>query len=194
MKQSPAPARRRFPDINGWAFVGSALLLMAIFTVYPIARSLWMSTHAGQGTMVKFVGLGNVERLVSDPMFLRALSNTFIYLIVQVPVMIVLALVLASCLNMPGLRCRGLLRTAVFLPCVTSLVAYSMLFKSMFSYDGVVNATLLKLGLVDGPLVAGGDDDAHRRRHLEREPGEIGRTIEVEQQLGAIDHHDGRLA
>ena len=41
-----------------------------------------------------------------------------------------LALILASCLNMPNLKFRGLLRTAVFLPCVTSLVAYSVLFKS----------------------------------------------------------------
>jgi lactose/L-arabinose transport system permease protein len=111
-----------------------------------------MSTHAGQGTMVRFVGIDNVVRLWSDPIFMRALTNTFIFLIVQVPIMIVLALVMASCLNMPNLKFRGLLRTAVFLPCVTSLVAYSVLFKSMFSYDGIVNATLLQLGLLDTPI------------------------------------------
>jgi len=60
--------------------------------------------------------------------------------------------VLASCLNMPDLKFRGLLRTAIFLPCVTSLVAYSVLFKSMFSYDGIVNATLLQVGLIDSPV------------------------------------------
>ncbi|MDY0745258.1 sugar ABC transporter permease [Paucibacter sp. R3-3] len=152
MPQSPAPSYRRFHDVNGWAFIGPALLLMLLFTVYPIGKSLWMSTHAGQGTMVQFVGFGNVQRLLDDPMFMRALTNTFIYLVIQVPVMIVLALVLASCLNMPNLRFRGLLRTAIFLPCVTSLVAYSMLFKSMFSYDGIVNVTLQQLGLVDGPV------------------------------------------
>ena len=152
MQQPSAPSYRRFYDVNGWAFIGAALLLMAAFTVYPIGKSLWMSTHAGQGTMVRFVGLGNVERLWSDPMFLRALGNTFIYLIVQVPVMIVLALVLASCLNMPNLKFRGLLRTAIFLPCVTSLVAYSVLFKSMFSYDGVINVALLHLGLIENPI------------------------------------------
>ena len=152
MRQSSAPSLRRFHDINGWAFIGSALLLMAVFTIYPIAKSLWMSTHAGQGTMVQFVGLGNVQRLASDPMFHRALANTFIYLLIQVPVMIMLALVLASCLNSPTLRFRGLLRTAIFLPCVTSLVAYSMLFRSMFSYDGVINSTLLHLGLIANPV------------------------------------------
>ena len=152
MRQASRPEYRRFFDINGWAFVSAALLLIATFMVYPIGKSLWMSMHAGQGTMVRFIGLGNVERLASDPMFLRALTNTFIFLIVQVPIMIVLALVLASCLNMPNLRFRGLLRTAVFLPCVTSLVAYSVLFKSMFSYDGLVNATLLYVGVIDQPV------------------------------------------
>ena len=122
MRQASRPGYRRFFDVNGWVFVSAALLLIATFMVYPIGKSLWMSLHAGQGTMVRFIGLGNVERLASDPMFLRALTNTFIFLVVQVPIMIVLALVMASCLNIPNLRFRGLLRTAVFLPCVTSLV------------------------------------------------------------------------
>ena len=152
MRTSPAPSLRRFHDVNGWAFISAALALMLAFTVYPIGKSLWMSFHAGQGTMVEFVGWANVERLFSDPIFLRALTNTSIYLVIQVPVMIVLALVLASCLNMPDLKFRGLLRTAIFLPCVTSLVAYSVLFKSMFSYDGIVNATLLQLGAIDDPV------------------------------------------
>lgn len=152
MRQASRPGYRVFYDINGWAFVSAALLLIGTFMVYPIGKSLWMSLHAGQGSMVQFVGLGNVERLLADPMFLRALTNTFIFLIVQVPIMIVLALVLASALNMPNLRFRGLLRTAIFLPCVTSLVAYSVLFKSMFSYDGLVNATLLWTGLIDQPV------------------------------------------
>lgn len=49
---------------------------------------------------------------------------------------------------MPDLKARSFLHTALFLPCVTSLVAYSVLFRSMFSYGGVVNSALLKLGLV----------------------------------------------
>ncbi|MEO5794962.1 MAG: sugar ABC transporter permease [Rhodoferax sp.] len=152
MRQASRPGYRRFFDINGWAFVSAALLLIATFMVYPIGKSLYMSLHAGQGTMVRFIGLGNAERLLDDPIFQRALVNTFIFLIVQVPIMIMLALVMASCLNMPNLRFRGLLRTAVFLPCVTSLVAYSVLFKSMFSYDGLVNVTLLYVGIIDQPM------------------------------------------
>lgn len=142
------PGYHRFYDINGWLFVGPALALIVAFLGYPIAKSLWMSAHAGQGTLMKFVGFGNIERLFDDPVFIVALTNTIIFLIVQVPLMIVLALILAACLNMPNLKCRGLLRTAVFLPCVTSFVAYSVLFKSMFAYDGLINVTLLKFGFV----------------------------------------------
>ena len=148
MLPTSASSYRRYYDVNGWLFVSAALALIGVFMAYPVAQSLWMSLHAGQGTVVEFVGLGNVVRLATDPIFLKALKNTSIFLVIQVPIMIVLALVLAACLNMPHLRFRGLLRTAVFLPCVTSLVAYSVLFKSMFSYDGVINHTLLELGLV----------------------------------------------
>jgi len=152
MAPKPTTSYRRFYDVNGWLFVSTALALIGVFMAYPVVKSLWMSLHAGQGTVIEFVGIGNVVRLASDPIFLRALQNTFIFLIIQVPLMIVLALVMASCLNMPNLRFRGLLRTAVFLPCVTSLVAYSVLFKSMFSYDGLVNHALAWLGFIDQPI------------------------------------------
>ena len=143
------PGYRRYYDVNGWIFVGSAIALISVFMAYPIIKSLWLSLHSGQGSVMKFVGFGNIERLFSDPIFMIALTNTFIFLIIQVPVMIVLALIMASCLNMPNLKFRSLLRTAVFLPCVTSLVAYSVLFKSMFSYDGLINSMLLKTGLIE---------------------------------------------
>ena len=148
MVQPSRPGKRLFYDVNGWGFIAPALLLIVAFMAYPIGKSLWMSMQSGQGSMMKFVGFGNISRMFVDPVFMTALTNTFIFLIVQVPIMIVLALVMASCLNMPNLKFRGLLRTAIFLPCVTSLVAYSVLFKSMFSYDGLINVTLLKLGLV----------------------------------------------
>lgn len=148
MLQPSRPGKRLFYDVNGWGFIGPALVLIVAFMAYPIGKSLWMSMQSGQGTMMQFVGFGNIARMFVDPVFMTALTNTFIFLIVQVPIMIVLALIMASCLNMPNLKFRGLLRTAIFLPCVTSLVAYSVLFKSMFSYDGLINVTLLKLGLV----------------------------------------------
>lgn len=142
----------RFYDINGWIFVSIALILVSIFLVYPILNSLWLSTHSGKGVVTQFVGFGNVMRLMNDKVFLTALSNTFIFLIIQVPVMILLSLAAASCLNASNLWGRSWFRLAIFLPCVTSLVAYSILFKSMLSYDGIVNSALLWIGIIDDPI------------------------------------------
>ncbi len=143
---------RRFYDVNGWAFVAPALILIGTFMFYPIIRSLVLSFYSGRGMMMKFVGFGNIERLFNDPVFLQALTNTLTFLIIQVPVMIMLALILASALNSPKLKFRGLFRTAIFLPCVSSLVAYSILFKSMFATDGIINSTLQTLGIIDIPI------------------------------------------
>ena len=143
---------KRYYDVNGWLFIAPALALISIFLVYPIIRSLVLSFYSGKGMMMRFAGFGNIERLASDPVFLAALTNTVVFFVVQVPIMIMLALILASVLNNPDLRFKGFFRTAIFLPCVSSLVAYSVLFKSMFAVDGVVNSALVALGLVDVPI------------------------------------------
>ena len=147
-----AGSNARRTNITGWAFVAPALVLLGLFMVYPIFWSLWMSFQTGKGMNLKFGGAANIYRMTQDPVFQRALSNTLIFLVVQVPIMIVLALLFAVALNNPRLRGRAILRTAIFLPCVTSLVAYSVLFKSMFAVDGVVNDTLLALHIISEPI------------------------------------------
>lgn len=142
----------RLYDINGWAFVSVAVGLIALMTLYPIGQSLWLSLHAGRGVVTHFVGLGNVARLFHDPVFKQALLNTLTFLVIQVPIMILLSLALSSCLNSPRLKFRSWFRLAIFLPCVTSLVAYSILFKSMFNLDGVINSFLLFLHIIDEPI------------------------------------------
>ena len=143
--------------ITGWLFVAPALTLLGVFMVYPILWSLFMSFQTGKGMNFKFGGFANIYRLTQDPVFLRALTNTSIFLVVQVPLMIVLALLFAVALNNPRLKFRGFFRTAIFLPCVTSLVAYSILFKSMFATDGVVNDLAMALHLIDTPIPWLGD-------------------------------------
>ena len=143
--------------ITGWLFVAPALVLIGLFMVYPILWSLYMSFQTGKGMNHSFGGFANIYRLTQDPVFLRALTNTSIFLVVQVPLMIVLALLFAVALNNPRLKFRGFFRTAIFLPCVTSLVAYSILFKSMFATDGVVNDLAMALHLIDTPIPWLGD-------------------------------------
>lgn len=142
----------RLYDINGWAFVATAVGLIALMTLYPIGKSLWLSLHSGRGVILEFAGVSNVIRLFYDPMFKKALWNTLTFLAIQVPIMIFLSLAISSCLNSSKLRYKQWFRLAIFLPCVTSLVAYSILFKSMFELDGVVNSVLTAIHIISEPI------------------------------------------
>jgi lactose/L-arabinose transport system permease protein len=90
----------------------------------------------------------NYLRMFKDKTFITSLKNTFLYLIIQVPVMLVLAILLAQLLNNPNLKCRGLFRTCIFLPCAISLVSYSLIFRTLFYDTGMINTILMKLGII----------------------------------------------
>ena len=90
----------------------------------------------------------NYKRIMMDKVFQQSIVNTFLYLIIQVPIMLVLAILLAQLLNNKDLKFKGFFRTCVFLPCATSLVSYSLIFRSMFATDGLINSILIKLGIL----------------------------------------------
>ena len=142
----------RSEQVNGWLFVMPALVLLGVFMIYPILWSLWMSFQVGRGMNFSFGGITNILRLTQDPVFIRALTNTLTFLAIQVPIMLVLALLFANALNDSKLWGRSWFRTAIFLPCVTSLVAYSVVFKSMFAQDGIINQMLMAIQLIDSPI------------------------------------------
>ena len=136
----------------GWFFIITSVLAISLFYFYPMIRALFLSFQSGMGNNLEYVGLDNYIRLFKDPTFRTALFNTILYLIIQVPIMIVLALVFSVILNDATLKFRGLFRTAIFLPAVTSLVAYSVIFKYMFAVDGIVNKTLMNLSVISEPI------------------------------------------
>ena len=136
----------------GWLFVSLALILLGVFLFYPIVYSFYLSTTSSKGIVQKFVGFGNYVKLFQDSMFILALKNTLIFFLIQVPVMLFLALILATILNDKTIKYRGLFRTAFFLPAVTSLIAYTILFKMMFSLDGFINNALLNVHLIKSPI------------------------------------------
>ncbi len=139
-------------SVIGWAFVIPAALLIFVFYFYPIARALVLSFQTGIGANMQFAGLANYRRLLSDNVFKTSLVNVLTFLALQVPVMLTLALALAYMLHDKRLRFRAFFRTAIFLPCATSLVSYSLIFRSMFSLDGFVNALLINLDLITQPI------------------------------------------
>ncbi len=138
--------------VIGWSFIAVAALLIILFYFYPMFQALLLSFQSGAGTNLTFIGFDNYIRLFKDPTFITAVKNTVFYLIIQVPVMILLALFLSVLLNDKTLKLKGFFRTAIFLPCVTSLVAYSVIFKYLFGTDGIINMFLMKVSIIAEPI------------------------------------------
>ena len=136
----------------GWFFVSLSTFFIGLFVFYPMVQSFITSLKSGKGNNLKFSGLDNYIRMFSDTTLIKAVGNTFIYLLVQVPIMIIFALIIASVLNDKKLKFSGFFRTAIFLPCVASLVGYSIIIKSIFSSDGLVNKLLMSIHLISIPI------------------------------------------
>ncbi len=136
-------------NLTGWIFLTPATLMIAVMSFWPMIQAFVLSLQTGKANNLKFDGATNYIRMFQDKDFMQSLGNTFFYLIIQVPVMLILALILASMLNNKNLRCKGLFRTAIFLPCATSLVSYAIIFRSLFGVDGFINSVLIKLGILN---------------------------------------------
>ncbi len=134
-------------SLTGWAFLLPASILIFVFCFYPMIQAIILSFTKGSGATRTFAGVANYARMTRDKTFQQALFNTVFYFLVQVPLMLILALIFATMLNNPHIKGKGFFRTMIFLPCATSLVSYSMVFKSLFSPDGFINLCLTKIGL-----------------------------------------------
>lgn len=159
MKRSRRNRQRGFGieqrrNLTGWGFLIPAAVLILWMNFWPMFEAFILSLQTGRGTRLNWADpfYYNYARLFEDEIFKLTVQNTFIYLIVQVPIMLVMALILANLLNDKNLRFRGLWRTAIFLPCAVSLVSYSLVFRTMFSTDGLVNDMLMGMHLVDSPI------------------------------------------
>lgn len=137
--------------IAGANFVAPATLLIFVLSFYPMVKSFILSLQSGLANNLHFVGIKNYIRLFQDDSFLSALKNVFIYFVFQVPIMLFLAIILATILNDKKLKCKGLFRTLIFLPCATSLVSSALVFKSLFSLDGLLNALFMNWGIFSEP-------------------------------------------
>lgn len=134
-----------------YAFLFPYLAVFALFWAWPIVQSVVFSLQNTRGAVPVWSPSANWGRLVGDPAFLRALAHTLLFLALQVPVMLALAVGLAVALNAPVLRARGLFRFAFFAPVVVGEVAYSTVFRLLFNGQyGAVNQALAAFGIA-GP-------------------------------------------
>lgn len=137
--------------IAGWTFLTPAALMIAVMSFYPMVQAFIISLQTGTGANMRFAEpiFNNYKRILADKVFQQSIFNTFMYLLIQVPIMLLLAILLAQLLNNQQLRFKGLFRTCVFLPCATSLVSYAIIFRSLFAQEGLINTILVNLHILD---------------------------------------------
>lgn len=136
----------------GWAFLAPATLMIFILSFYPMFEALLTSFKKGSSANLQWSEplWNNYIRMFKDKIFMKSVGNTFLYLLIQVPIMLIFAILLAQLLNNRHLKFRGLFRTCVFLPCATALVSYALIFKSLFATQGLINSVLNSLGILHG--------------------------------------------
>lgn len=135
-----------------YVFLLPIIAIFSIFVLYPFVYSIILSFQKFEAGAYKFNALQNYINLLQDKIFWTSLKNTVFYLAIQVPVMIVLSLFLASVVESKLIRGKSIFRMSIFLPVVIALVAYSIVFRLIFSTDyGILNYFLscINIGPVD---------------------------------------------
>lgn len=146
--------RRSRGRLVGMAYLAPALIFVLVFTVYPLGQMAWMSLN--NWSLIappKFVGLANYERAFGDRQFWVSFVFTLKYTAIITPVLIIGGYLLAL-LTSRNTPLRRFTRTVVFIPVVIGLGVSSLLWYWLFNTDfGLVNGSLLDLGLISEPVL-----------------------------------------
>ncbi|MBQ3459932.1 MAG: sugar ABC transporter permease [Solobacterium sp.] len=152
-------------SLKGWIYLLPALAFLAVFMIYPLFDVLVYSVEEGynSASQTSFgIGLYNYAYVLHDPYFIQALKNTFILVIITVPLSTGIALLIAVGLNSIT-KLKELFQTIFFLPYVTNTLAVGLVFMILFKKtaysDGLVNLLIQSFGgtsvdFIDGPYWA----------------------------------------
>lgn len=138
-------------NITPWLFIAPALIFIICFSIYPLIETIFLSFMTQTRGHLVFNGIDNFKRLLSDQYFYVSLKNSLIYLLIQVPIMTILAILLSIALHKGITKLKGLFRTVFFIPFIVESVAYSLMFVLLFQERGVVNYILSLFHL--GPVM-----------------------------------------
>ncbi|NEP15418.1 MAG: sugar ABC transporter permease [Leptolyngbya sp. SIO4C1] len=141
--------------VAAWLLLAPALALLGLFVFWPILYLGYLSFTTGSFTRagLHWVGWQNYLRLLNDPDFWQVVGNTVYFTLATVLPSLILPLGIAVLLNQ-SVWLRGLLRTAYFIPSITSLVAVGLGFRWLFQTDGPVNQLLIALGGLSIPWLS----------------------------------------
>lgn len=146
---------RRAERRSGYLFILPNILLFSLFTLFPLVFTFILSFAEWDGIhALKLIGFDNFINLFTgnrSDRFLKSLSNTFIYTIGTVPLIVIFSLLIAMLLNQ-NIRGRSFFRTIFFLPNITSMVAIGLVWGAIFAPQlGPINNVLRSLGIENPP-------------------------------------------
>ncbi|TCC20588.1 carbohydrate ABC transporter permease [Kribbella sindirgiensis] len=139
----------RFRTTWIWIFLVPTVVLYGVYTIYPIIASYWYSLVEWNGfdSGQKFVGLSNYRAVFADPLFWNSFKVTLFFMLLVVPARVLLTLLLAMVLNSPKLPLIGLLRSAFFIPVVTTTAIIGVVMRFILDpASGPISTALMKLG------------------------------------------------
>jgi multiple sugar transport system permease protein len=143
----------RRETIAGYLFLLPSLFFFLTFVVYPMLMCIFTSffdSNMGKNTQDVFIGLKNYTELFQDKIFIGALRNTFIIVLVSVPVVMVFSLWVANCIYDMKPWLTSLFRVVFYLPVVTGSVAVTVVWKWMFNNRlGIFNYIFKSIGIID---------------------------------------------
>lgn len=126
-----------------YLFILPFFIIFIVFMLYPILYSLVLSFSQWKSSKITLIGFANYENLLTNPLFWKSLANTGEILVIQVPVMLVLATVIAVFINSDLIKFRSVFRLGFFLPVLIDLVTYSLVFSLLFNENyGFINQVL----------------------------------------------------
>lgn len=124
---------------KAWFFLLPSLLVIILFSIYPLFRSLYMSFQKGTLINQEFAGLQNYQMVLKDPVFFKALKNTAVYAFSVVPIALILSLGIAWVI-FEKVKYKSFFETIFFMPYVTSTIAIGIVFRYFFNGDyGIIN-------------------------------------------------------
>lgn len=150
-------SRAKNEFIWGWLFVLPTVIGLMILNIIPIfntiSQSFFKTGDFGKGNI--FIGFANYQKLLSDPLVLKAIVNTVQYAVIEVPFSIFIALVLASMLSGKR-RGRSIYRTIFFLPMVAAPAAIAMVWRWLYNTDfGLINNIFhIKINWISDPKIS----------------------------------------
>lgn len=132
---------------KAWLFLLPSLVVIMIFSIYPLFRSLFMSFQKGTLINQEYAGIENYQKVLSDPVFFKALKNTALYAFSVVPIALIIGLAIAWII-FEKVKHKSFFETLFFMPYVTSTIAIGIVFRYFFNGSyGIINFLLGKVGI-----------------------------------------------